>query len=121
MTRSRALSAALAAAVCLSVAAQPKGGPTSVSAAADPGPSAVLKLPGPDSFDFTGDWYFEAVMRLDGVSVAEVMASREYAMRVWLDPVRMAGLNLSISDISSFVNRLSWFGSTGRCFSLICP
>ena len=65
MTRSRALCAALAAAVCLSAAAQPKGGPTTVSAAADPGPSAVLKLPGPADFDFTGDWYFEAVMRLD--------------------------------------------------------
>ena len=44
-------------------------------------------------------------MRLDGVSVAEVMASREYAMRIWLDPVRMASLNLSISDISSAIEK----------------
>ena len=66
MTRPRALCAALAAAaVCLSAAAQPPGGPTSVSAAADPGPTAVLKLPGPSGFDFSDDWYFEAVMRLD--------------------------------------------------------
>ena len=47
----------------------------------------------------------EAVMRLDGVSVAEVMASREYAMRIWLDPVRMASLNLSITDVSSAIEK----------------
>ncbi len=47
----------------------------------------------------------EAVMRLDGVSVAEVMASKEYAMRVWLDPVRMAALNLSIADVSSAIEQ----------------
>ena len=47
----------------------------------------------------------EAVMRLDGVSVAEVMAAREYAMRVWLDPVRMGGLGVTIQDVSSAIER----------------
>ena len=47
----------------------------------------------------------EAVLRLDGVSVAEIMASREYAMRVWLDPVRMAALDLSITDVSSAIEK----------------
>ena len=47
----------------------------------------------------------EAVMRLDGVSVAEVMASNEYAMRVWLDPVRMDGLGLSIAEVTQAIER----------------
>ena len=58
MTRPRAQCAALIAAGVFLSLPQP-------AAAEDPGPTAVLKLPGPDSFDFTGDWYFEAVMRLD--------------------------------------------------------
>lgn len=45
----------------------------------------------------------EAVMRLDGVSTADIWASREYAMRIWLNPLRMAGLGISISDISKAV------------------
>ena len=45
----------------------------------------------------------ESVMRLEGVSSAEIMASQEYAMRIWLDPLRMSGLNLSISDISTAI------------------
>ena len=47
----------------------------------------------------------EAVMRLEGVSVAEVMASQEYAMRVWLDPVRMAALGLSVSDVAGAIEK----------------
>ena len=47
----------------------------------------------------------EAVMRLEGVSVAEVMAAREYAMRVWLDPIRMGGLGITAADVSSAIER----------------
>ena len=50
--------------------------------------------------DFVEQNVKEAVMRLEGVSVAEVAASQAYAMRVWLNPVRMSGLGISISDIS---------------------
>ncbi len=45
----------------------------------------------------------ESVMRVDGVSVAEVMAAQEFAMRVWLNPVRMSGLGITIGDISSAI------------------
>lgn len=42
----------------------------------------------------------DSVMRLDGVSTAEISASQEYAMRIWLNPLRMSGLNISISDVT---------------------
>lgn len=45
----------------------------------------------------------EAVMRLDGVSSAEINASQEYAMRIWLDPLRMSGMGITIADVASVV------------------
>ena len=45
----------------------------------------------------------ESVMRVEGVSVAEVMAAQEYAMRVWLNPIRMSGLGITIADISNAI------------------
>ena len=45
----------------------------------------------------------DAITRLDGVSSAEVMSLEEYSMRIWLDPLRMAGLGISTSDISAAV------------------
>ena len=45
----------------------------------------------------------DAITRLDGVSSAEVMSLEEYSMRIWLDPLRMAGLGISTSDIANAV------------------
>ncbi|MDD3585943.1 MAG: efflux RND transporter permease subunit [Thermoguttaceae bacterium] len=45
----------------------------------------------------------EAVMRLDGVSTAEITASQEYAMRIWLNPLRMTGLGISIADVTKAI------------------
>lgn len=45
----------------------------------------------------------DALSRVDGVSSADVMGGDVYSMRIWLDPLRLAGLGLSASDISSAV------------------
>ncbi len=45
----------------------------------------------------------DAITRLEGVSSAELMSQKEYSMRIWLDPLRMAGLNISSADITSAV------------------
>ena len=45
----------------------------------------------------------DAISRIPGVSSAEIMASREYSMRIWLNPLRMAGLGISTSDITTAV------------------
>ena len=45
----------------------------------------------------------DAISRIPGVSSAEIMASREYSMRIWLNPLRMAGLGISTSDITNAV------------------
>lgn len=41
----------------------------------------------------------DAISRIDGVSSASVMSSQEYSMRIWLEPLRMAGLAISTDDV----------------------
>lgn len=55
----------------------------------------------------------DAVARTDGVSSVEVFASQEYSMRIWLDPMRMAGLRVSVADISDAVNAQNFQAAAG--------
>ena len=45
----------------------------------------------------------DSIARIKGVSSATVMASQEYSMRIWLNPLRMGGLNISTADIIAAV------------------
>ena len=45
----------------------------------------------------------DAITRLEGVAAASVMSLEEYSMRIWLDPLRMAGLGISTTDINQAV------------------
>ncbi len=40
-----------------------------------------------------------AVARLEGISSADIIGQADYSMRLWLDPDKMAALNLSVQDI----------------------
>ena len=40
-----------------------------------------------------------ALARVDGVSTADILGEAEYAMRLWLDPDKMANLSLSVMDV----------------------
>ena len=37
--------------------------------------------------------------RIEGVGFADIMGSREYSMRIWLNPARMANYNISTDDV----------------------
>ena len=41
----------------------------------------------------------EKIQRLDGVGAVFVGAERKYAMRVWLDPLRLAAYGLTVADV----------------------
>lgn len=41
----------------------------------------------------------DVLARIDGVGQLNVVGAREYSMRVWLDPDRMAGLNITADDV----------------------
>lgn len=45
----------------------------------------------------------DAISRIDGVSAAEIMGTEKYAMRIWLDPIRAAGLRISSDDIATAI------------------
>ncbi len=112
MTRPRALCAALAAAAAFLSLPQP------AAAAADPGPLTALTRPGPVDFDFAGDWYFEAVMRLDrhdGVSpICNLPVKVRWlrgAFQIGYDPYRFNGYVL---------RELRWPASTPHHVLALC-
>jgi HAE1 family hydrophobic/amphiphilic exporter-1 len=41
----------------------------------------------------------DVLARIDGVGQINLVGAREYSMRVWLDPDRMAGLNVTAEDV----------------------
>jgi len=45
----------------------------------------------------------DPISRIDGVAAAEVMSAQVFAMRIWLDPIRMAGLSVSTNEIVAAV------------------
>lgn len=45
----------------------------------------------------------DAIARVDGISGADIMAARDYSMRVWLDPLRMSALNISPDDVAQAI------------------
>jgi len=59
-----------------------------------------------------------AVTRLDGVASADIMSQKEYSMRIWLDPLRMAGLNISTSDITNAIENQNIQAAAGNIGSL---
>ncbi len=55
-----------------------------------------------DLSNFVEKQMADAVARLDGVGQVET-SGRQYAMRIWLDPLKLAGLNVQISEIKSAI------------------
>jgi hydrophobic/amphiphilic exporter-1 (mainly G- bacteria), HAE1 family len=52
--------------------------------------------------------------RIDGVGRAEIMGSRDYSMRVWLKPDRMATYNISTQDIVDAIHRQNVEAAPGK-------
>ena len=46
----------------------------------------------------------DGLKRVPGVGQAQILGSRDHAMRIWLDPPRMAQLGIGTSDIAQAVN-----------------
>ena len=45
----------------------------------------------------------DALKRIDGVSNAQIFGERRYAMRIWLDPNKLASRNLTTDDVVSAI------------------
>ncbi len=45
----------------------------------------------------------DTIARIDGIAAAEIFSAQEYAMRIWLDPLRLAGMGISTEEIAAAV------------------
>ncbi|WP_330925372.1 multidrug efflux RND transporter permease subunit [Candidatus Sororendozoicomonas aggregata] len=56
----------------------------------------------------------EPLSRINGVAKAQVMSDKTYSMRVWLNPDRMASLDITTSDISNAINEQNTIVAAGK-------
>jgi multidrug efflux pump len=45
------------------------------------------------------------VEQVEGVGTADIIGAREYSMRIWLDPQKMAARNVTVQEISNVLNQ----------------
>ena len=51
---------------------------------------------------------------IEGVAESQVMGAANYAMRVWIDPVRLAGHNLTAGEVTQAINDANFLAAPGR-------
>ena len=54
------------------------------------------------------------LQRVNGIGLAKILGSRQYAMRVWLNPDRMRAYNISSDEVMKAIDEQSVIGSPGR-------
>ncbi len=54
------------------------------------------------------------LQRINGVGFAKILGSRQYSMRVWLNPDRMRAYNVSSEEVMKAMSEQSIIGSPGR-------
>ena len=51
---------------------------------------------------------------IEGVAETQVMGAASYAMRVWIDPVRLAGQGLTAAEVAQAINASNFLAAPGR-------
>jgi len=51
---------------------------------------------------------------LPGMAEAQILGNQVFAMRIWLDPVKLAGFGLSANDVSDAVRRYNFLSAAGE-------
>ena len=54
--------------------------------------------------NFTNINVLSDIARVDGISDASILGGLDYGMRIWLDPMRMAALGVTTSDLQAIIN-----------------
>jgi HAE1 family hydrophobic/amphiphilic exporter-1 len=54
------------------------------------------------------------IKRIDGIASAQILGSRRYAMRVWLNPDRMRAYDISVEEVMEAMSEQSIVGRPGR-------
>lgn len=64
--------------------------------------------------NYANNYLREPMSRINGVASADVMGAMFYSMRIWLDPVRMAALDITTSDVSSALSEQNVIVAAGK-------
>ena len=51
---------------------------------------------------------------VEGVGEAQILGGREFAMRVWLDPIRLAARNVTASDVLTAIRASNFLSAPGK-------
>ncbi len=51
---------------------------------------------------------------VNGVQLAEILGGQPFAMRAWLDPIKLAGFNLTPNDVADALARNDFISAVGR-------
>lgn len=54
------------------------------------------------------------INRVPGIAKAQILGSRRYAMRIWLNPERMRAYNVSVDEVMTAIGEQSIIGRPGR-------
>lgn len=65
-------------------------------------------------FNFAGVNMIPELQRINGIGQARILGSRQYAMRVWLNPDRMRAYQVSPDEVMEALNDQSIIGKPGR-------
>ena len=65
-------------------------------------------------FNFTDINVLKELKRIDGVGFAEIVGSKDYAMRVWLKPDKMLMYNISANDVISALQKQNVEAAPGK-------
>jgi len=65
-------------------------------------------------FNYAGVNMIPELQRINGIGQARILGSRQYAMRVWLNPERMRAYKISPDDVMEALNDQSIIGKPGR-------
>ena len=65
-------------------------------------------------FNYAGVNMVPELQRINGVGQVRILGSRQYAMRVWLNPERMRAYSISPDEVMEALNQQSIIGKPGR-------
>ena len=65
-------------------------------------------------FNFANVNVLPEIMRVKGIGLARILGSRQFAMRIWLNPDRMRAYNISAQDVQNAISEQSVIGTPGR-------
>ncbi len=65
-------------------------------------------------FNYASIKLLPELKRLKGIGQAKILGSRQYAMRIWLNPDRMRAYNISTDDVMEAISEQSVIGRPGR-------